>query len=392
MQGLLKQHERARRRGVNPIVYWLIRGVLQPFFHLYFRLSRIGREHIPDDGPVIFASNHRSFLDPFLIGTLVRRPIYYVAKRELFSNRLQAWLLKSLGAFPVDRGHSDSEMIATAKAILARGDCVVIFPEGTRVRPGPLGHAKRGVGRLALETAAPVVPLAVIGSEDVRRGWRIRPRKIRIRVGRPLTFPRVQSATPQLAQAVTDRIWPCVMLQWEWLGGLAPLRRVAVVGASEWGRSVAEALRRAGVEIEAGVAGACEVSECDLLCLAVPAAELPPALAAELPALPQRAGVLVVSEGLVPPEGLLPGAYLAGRAELAGHPVACLAGPSQPADLLVSGTTVLLASSDRGLARQLSHALRAAGVDSQRSADLAGVELGAASTALGGPASGRHAA
>ena len=79
-------HERARRKGVNPIVYWLARAILQPFFHLYFRMSRIGREHVPQTGPVIYASNHRSFLDPFVIGTIARRPIYYVAKKELFAN------------------------------------------------------------------------------------------------------------------------------------------------------------------------------------------------------------------------------------------------------------------------------------------------------------------
>src|SRR3954452_18300408 len=112
-------HDRARRRGVNPIVYWLVRAVLQPFFHLYFRLSRVGREHIPADGPVIFAANHRSFLDPFVIGTMMRRPIYYVAKKELFRNRVQGWLLNALGAFPVDRGKADQDMIDTAKAILA---------------------------------------------------------------------------------------------------------------------------------------------------------------------------------------------------------------------------------------------------------------------------------
>ena len=78
-------HARARDKGVNPLIYWLVRGVLQPFFHLYFRLSRIGREHIPAEGPVILASNHRSFLDPFIIATIVRRPLYYVAKEELFT-------------------------------------------------------------------------------------------------------------------------------------------------------------------------------------------------------------------------------------------------------------------------------------------------------------------
>ena len=97
-------HTRARVRGVNPIVYWLSRAVLQPFFHLYFRLSRIGREHVPAEGPVIYCSNHRSFLDPFVIGMISRRPIYYVAKSELFRYGIVAWFLSALGAFPVNRG------------------------------------------------------------------------------------------------------------------------------------------------------------------------------------------------------------------------------------------------------------------------------------------------
>jgi glycerol-3-phosphate dehydrogenase (NAD(P)+) len=245
-----RYHERARERGVNPVAYWLLRAILQPFFHLYFRMSRIGREHVPD-GPVIFASNHRSFIDPFIIGTITRRPIYYVAKRELFDlHPVIGRLLNALGAFPVHRGTGDAEMIETAKAILARGDSVLMFPEGTRTRPGTLGRPKRGVGRLALESGAPVVPVAVIGTERIRRGWFLRPHKVRLRVGRPLTFPRVEAASPHLATAVTDRIWPNVMLQWEWLGGLAPLRRAAVVGSA--GATVVETLRRAGVSVETG--------------------------------------------------------------------------------------------------------------------------------------------
>jgi glycerol-3-phosphate dehydrogenase (NAD(P)+) len=205
--------------GVNPLLYWSVRALLQPLFLLYFRMSRIGREHLPRRGPLILAANHRSFLDPFCVGMLVRRPVYFMAKRELFQRRWQAWLLSRLGAFPVDRGAGDAEAMATARAILQRGDCVVIFPEGTRVRPGPLGRPHRGVGRLTLETGAPVAPVAVIGTEDVRRGWRIRPRKVRLRVGRPLRFPRPENATPSLAAAVTERIWACVSLQWEWLSG-----------------------------------------------------------------------------------------------------------------------------------------------------------------------------
>jgi 1-acyl-sn-glycerol-3-phosphate acyltransferase len=211
--------EHALRSGVNPLLYWALRAILVPFFLLYFRLQRTGREHLPRTGPLLLASNHRSFLDPFVIGTLVRRPVYYMAKRELFEKRWQAWLLNALGAFPVDRGAGDKDAMDTARAILQRGDCVVVFPEGTRMRPGPLGSPRRGVGRLALETGVPVAPIAVIGSDAVRRGWRIRPRKVRIRVGRPLLFPTVERCSPTLAAAVTERVWACVSLQWDWLGG-----------------------------------------------------------------------------------------------------------------------------------------------------------------------------
>jgi 1-acyl-sn-glycerol-3-phosphate acyltransferase len=204
--------ERSLQRGVNPVLF-------VPFFLVYFRMQRVGREHLPRSGPLLLASNHRSFLDPFVIGTLVRRPVYYMAKRELFEKRWQASVLNALGAFPVDRGAGDGDAMETARAILARGDCVVVFPEGTRMRGGPLGDPKRGIGRLALETGAPVAPVAVIGSDAVRRGWRIRPRKVRIRVGRPLRYPTVESCSPALAAGVTERIWACVSLQWDWLGG-----------------------------------------------------------------------------------------------------------------------------------------------------------------------------
>jgi glycerol-3-phosphate dehydrogenase (NAD(P)+) len=399
-------HARARERGVNPVVYWLARAVLQPFFHLYFRLSRIGREHIPQTGPVILASNHRSFLDPFVIGTCARRPIHYVAKRELFEfHPLLSWLLSSLGAFPVNRGVGDGEMIATAKAILERGGCVLMFPEGTRTRPGALGRPKRGVGRLALETGAPVVPVAAFGTEAVRRGWLIRPRKVRVRIGRPLTFPRVAQASPQLAAAVTDRIWPNVMLQWEWLGGMPPLRRAAVIGAGAWGTSLAVMLARAGLEVDLGArtrrhaeeiaaAGAndrylpgvplprgitvaraadLELSRHDLVCLAVPAAALPAAIAAHAGAIAPRTGVLVMSKGLVPPLGTLPAAFVSER--VAAWTVGVLGGPAHPTAALADGASLVLAAADEAFVRQVGDAFAAAGIDVATTADVVGVEL-----------------
>jgi glycerol-3-phosphate dehydrogenase (NAD(P)+) len=211
--------ERSLHRGVNPFLYWGLRSLLVPTFLIYLRMQRIGREHLPKTGPLLLASNHRSFLDPFVIGTLVRRPVYYMAKRELFEKRWQAWILNGLGAFPVDRGAGDGAALDTARAILARGDVVVVFPEGTRVRRGPLSTPRRGIGRLALEAGVPVAPVAVLGSENVRKGWRIRSRKVRLRVGRPLSFPTTGNSSPALAAGVTERIWACVSLQWEWLGG-----------------------------------------------------------------------------------------------------------------------------------------------------------------------------
>jgi len=212
-------HERTRTRGVNPFVYWPTRAVLQPLMMLLFWLRRLGREHIPAEGGVILAPNHRSFLDPWVVGVCLRRPVYFVAKRELFEKRWMGWFLNSLGAFPIRRGESDAEAMETARTLVERGNVLMIFPEGTRHRHGALGEPKRGVGRLALETGAPVVPVAVHGTEKARRGIVIRPCKIKVRCGRPLTFPRVDQPSAHLAREVTARIWPCVQLQYAWLGG-----------------------------------------------------------------------------------------------------------------------------------------------------------------------------
>jgi glycerol-3-phosphate dehydrogenase (NAD(P)+) len=399
-------HRRARERGVNPLVYWIVRAVVQPFFLVYFRMSRIGREHVPD-GPVILAANHRSFLDPFIIGTCLRRPVYYVAKKELFAKRLHGWFLNSLGAFPVDRGAGDASAIDTAKAILARGDAVLIFPEGTRTRPGPLGPAKRGVGRLVLETGAPVVPVAIIGTEAIRRGWRIRPHKVRVRLGRPLTFPRAEQSSQRLAHAVTARIWACVALQWEWLGGLAPLRRAAVIGAGSWGTAMATMLARGGLQVtlacrtgeqaervraahvnerympgvtlpeRVAVARAADLdlADCDLVCFAVPSRDLPAAVAAHAGAIPAGAGVAVCAKGLVPPLGTLPSAYLAER--VPARAVAALAGPAHAAEALDCGAALAVASIDLAFAHQLAAVLAVAGYTSDVTSDVTGTELAA---------------
>ena len=187
-------HEYTRTKGVNWPLYVIARAILVPAFLIWFRLERLGREHARVEGGLIVASNHRSFLDPFVLGALLpwRRPMHYVAKVELFEPAWQGWILSRLGAYPVRRGEADSETLETSRRILERGGALCIFPEGTRIRRGSLAVPHRGVGRLALETGAAVLPVAVHGSEHVRDGWKIRPRKVRLRAGKSLTFPQTE--------------------------------------------------------------------------------------------------------------------------------------------------------------------------------------------------------
>ena len=400
-------HERTRRRGVNRFVYWPARWIIKPAVLVYFRVRRLGREHIPDGG-VILASNHRSFLDPFVVGCCVkRRPVFFVAKRELFKNPLVGWFLNSMGAYPVRRGQSDEDSVATSLELLARGAAIVVFPEGTRIPSGSLGRPKRGVGRLALQSGAPVVPVAVTGSERARDGWRIKPVRVHVRCGPPLTFPKVARPSPILAGAVTERIWPCVQLQWEWLGGLPPLRTAAIVGAGGMGTALATVLRRAGLDVQLGcrteaqaealraerlnrahvpdvqldrgieitTAAELELAGVDLVVLAVPCAALPEALEELGLQVSERAAVLVTSKGLVPPLGTTPSAFVSERVRARG--IATLAARVGSRQFLERGATGVVATRDADLRRQLRDVLQAGGLTVADTDDVTGVELAA---------------
>jgi glycerol-3-phosphate dehydrogenase (NAD(P)+) len=400
-------HKLAREKGVNPVVYWIVRGILQPFFLVYFRLRRIGMEHIPSEGPVLLASNHRSFSDPFMIGVCLVRPLRFVAKVELFEKRWRARLLLALGAFPIRRGESDEQAMETARVILERGGAVGIFPEGTRVRPGPLEEPKRGIGRIALETGAPVVPVAIIGTEDIRRRWRIRPRRVTVRCGRALTFPRPidGSSTAHLAQEVTSRVWSCVQLQWEWLGGVPPIRTAAVIGAGSWGTAAAVLLARGGVSVQLGcrtsdqasaltrqgrnahylpgvelpdavrVSTAAEVAfdEVDLVCLAVPSRALDEVLDQIGDRLPKHVDVLMLTKGLVGPHAQLPCDRFAERTR-AGS-LALLGGPAHAAEACRGEAGLVVASPDRTFAARLAGVFRRTGLHCEVSDDIVGVQL-----------------
>lgn len=403
-------HAYTREHGVNMPIYLLARVLLQPLFLLYLRLSRLGREHARVEGPLLVAANHRSFLDPFVIATMLpwRRPLHYVAKVELFEKRWQAWILSRLGAFPVHRGQADAEAMATARGILGRGGAVCIFPEGTRIRSGSLGSPKRGAGRLALETGASVLPVAVLGTERVRRGWRIRPRKVKLRAGRAMTFPGTARPSPALAATVSARIWPNIELQWEWLGGLPPLRKAAVIGAGSWGTAMAVLLARGGLDVQLGCrtreqaeqiaasrrnerylpeielppevavrrAAEIEVGGLDLVCLAVPSASVPAVVGSLGDRIGSRTAVLLLSKGLVAPMGALPTEYV--RERVRARAVACLGGPAHAREAAAGTAALVLGSEDADLRAQLGEVFDRAGLICERTGDWIGVEAAGA--------------
>jgi len=408
---LASYHSYTRKHSVSWPLYLLARVFLEPFFIVYFRYSRTGREHARRvKGGLIVASNHRSFLDPFVVGGCLpwRRPMNYVAKVELFERRWQGWILSRLGAFPIRRGESDEEAMETARLIVERGGTVCIFPEGTRIRTGTLASPKRGVGRLALQTGAPVIPTAVLGTEHVRRGWRIRPRKVKVRLGKAMTFPRAEEPSKALAETVTARIWPNVQLQWEDLGGLPPLRRAAVIGAGSWGTAVAVLLARGGLEVQLGartpeqaaeliedrenrrylpevplpesidvrVASAIELDGLDLICLAIPSKSLPQAVGAIADRVGGRSSILLMTKGLIPPQGQLPAEYVSERVR--ARAIASLGGPAHAREAVSGSAALVLASADPDLRQQLGEVFDHAGLVCERSRDVTGVEMAGA--------------
>jgi 1-acyl-sn-glycerol-3-phosphate acyltransferase len=185
-------------------VYTLARMLLTPLCLVVYRARCVDALNVPRSGPAIIAPNHFSSMDHFFCGVFLRRRVSFMAKSQLFRGVL-SWILRHGGAFPVQRGRRDERAIATALAVLARGGVVVIYPEGGRSRSGQIGErARRGVGRLALESGAPVIPVAIHGSERARNWRRLEFPRVTVRYGEPLCYERVASSTREAQQAVAD--------------------------------------------------------------------------------------------------------------------------------------------------------------------------------------------
>jgi 1-acyl-sn-glycerol-3-phosphate acyltransferase len=187
-------------------IYEVVRILTGANALITFRARGYGSENVPN-GPVIFAPNHASFMDHFFTGAFVRRHVQFMAKSQLFGPGPLSWVLSHGGVFPVRRGYADEEGFITAYAVLGRGGAVGMYCEGGRSRTGAIGAtARAGIGRLAVESGAPVVPVAILGSHQVRNWRRLRFPKVRVSYGTPIRFERVPEPSRELQQQAADVI------------------------------------------------------------------------------------------------------------------------------------------------------------------------------------------
>lgn len=167
------------------MLYSLLGVFFRRFWHIFdFTLGH--QERIPSEGPVIFAANHQSFWDVPLLATYVDRPVSFMAKEELFKVPVFGSIIRNLHAFPVRRGASDKSAIKKALKILKSGECMAIFPEGTRSKNGKLGKVGAGVSLLASISKAAVVPVAIVGTRDIF-GEKFLP-KVAVLYGEPMIY------------------------------------------------------------------------------------------------------------------------------------------------------------------------------------------------------------
>jgi 1-acyl-sn-glycerol-3-phosphate acyltransferase len=179
------------------MLYWFVRKLFELFYRFGCRLQIEGRENLVAEGPAIIIANHVSFWDPPLVSAIAsRRQMHFMAKEELFRNPLFGWILRRINVFPVKRGAPDRKAIKHALDVLARGELLAMFPEGTRSKTGILQKPEPGAAMFALKTGAPVIPVALFNSGKILRAGGPFPR-LTVLVGKPfrLEHPAEQKLT-----------------------------------------------------------------------------------------------------------------------------------------------------------------------------------------------------
>jgi 1-acyl-sn-glycerol-3-phosphate acyltransferase len=205
------------------VYYWVVKAILWPVLNIAFRPWADGIDNVPRRGPAIIASNHLSFSDHFFAPLPLPRKVVFLAKAEYFTGRglkglVSRAFFRGVGQIPVDRsgGEASERALRTGLRVLADGELLGIYPEGTRTPDGRLYRGKTGVARLALEGRAPVVPCAMIGGFEFQPPGKIRPRlRIRpgVRFGKPLDFSRYYGLEQDriVLRAVTDEVMYAIM-------------------------------------------------------------------------------------------------------------------------------------------------------------------------------------
>ena len=164
-------------------MYAWVRYPVKWLYKIFYDFHIEGIENIPQDRPVVLASNHRSYADPVILTMPIKRPVSYMAKEELFHNKLFGWFIRKLGAFPVTRGAGDMSVIDDSINILRSGRNLVIFPEGTRSHDFKPHEAKGGVCYVAKKCKCDVVPVSIYTSDEAKKGT-----KLTVRYGKPIKY------------------------------------------------------------------------------------------------------------------------------------------------------------------------------------------------------------
>jgi 1-acyl-sn-glycerol-3-phosphate acyltransferase len=195
------------------MTYWVLKYSLGPFVRYFYRVRVEGLAHVPPSGPAILASNHVSFSDSVFLPYVLRRRITFVAKAEYFEDTRTAWLFRALGQIPIKRegGSASERALDAAREVLDQGGLFGIYPEGTRSPDGRLYKGHTGVARLALQTGAPVLAVAMLGTREAQPIGQVVPnvfRPITIRFSTPMDFTRYATRRddPLVLRQITDEI------------------------------------------------------------------------------------------------------------------------------------------------------------------------------------------
>lgn len=175
-----------------------------------YRCRAYGTEHLPAKGSAIVITNHKSNVDPVVVGMILDRPLRFMAKKELFENDALARLITTLGAFPIDRGAGDREALRTSLDVLARGEVLLMFPEGHRRRDDAVHDFLPGAAMIALRSGAPVVPMAMDGTQRIVRDRRPGLPALRALVGPPLRFDDLPGRNSQTYHEAARRMHDAV--------------------------------------------------------------------------------------------------------------------------------------------------------------------------------------